>query len=203
MDIDLVNAPLGVGSDGQPVYLRDIWPSPAEVAEVIESSIESKMFTSSYDSVYDGDERWQHLDVPTGDSYAWDPTSTYVRQPPYFEGMSHGAGAAGGCARRPGAGRPRRQRHHRPHLTGRQHPARRPSGAVADRRRSGPSRLQLLRRAAGQPRSHDPGHVRQHPPAQPAGPRHRGRRHPTSARRRADVDLRRGQALRGGRACRW
>jgi len=88
MDVDLINSPLGSGADGQPVYLRDIWPSPAEVAAVIESSVESKMFTSSYESVYTGDERWQSLSVPTGAAYQWDNTSTYVRQPPYFEGMS-------------------------------------------------------------------------------------------------------------------
>ena len=88
IDLDLVNSPLGTGPDGSPVYLRDIWPSPAEVAAVIESSVESKMFTSSYDSVYDGDQRWQGLPVPTGDAYAWDNTSTYVRKPPYFDGIT-------------------------------------------------------------------------------------------------------------------
>jgi aconitate hydratase len=88
MDADLVNDPLGTGTDGQPVYLRDIWPSPAEVAAVIEVSVESKMFTSSYESVYEGDERWRNLDIPTGDAYEWDGRSTYVRKPPYFDGMS-------------------------------------------------------------------------------------------------------------------
>jgi aconitate hydratase len=88
MDVDLVGEPLGTGTDGRPVYLRDIWPSPDEVARAMETSIESTMFTSSYDSVYDGDERWRNLDVPTGDAYEWDPRSTYVRKPPYFDGMT-------------------------------------------------------------------------------------------------------------------
>ncbi|MDE3205769.1 MAG: aconitate hydratase AcnA, partial [Acidobacteriota bacterium] len=87
MKVDLVGEPLGTGSDGQPVYLRDIWPSPAEVAEVTGASITSEMFAGSYGSVYEGDSRWQQLEVPTGDSYEWDPTSTYVRKPPYFDGM--------------------------------------------------------------------------------------------------------------------
>jgi aconitate hydratase len=87
MDVDLVNEPLGTGTDGQPVYLRDIWPSPAEVAAAVESSIESKMFTSSYESVYEGDDRWKSLDVPASDAYEWSTTSTYVRKPPYFDGM--------------------------------------------------------------------------------------------------------------------
>jgi aconitate hydratase len=88
MDIDLMNDPLGRAPDGQPVYLRDVWPSPAEVAAAVEGSIESKMYTSSYESVYTGDDRWQQLAVPSGDAYEWDPTSTYVREPPYFEGVS-------------------------------------------------------------------------------------------------------------------
>jgi aconitate hydratase len=87
MDTDLLHDPLGTDPAGQPVYLRDIWPSPAEVADAVGSSIESGMFTSSYESVYTGDERWQRLEVPSGDAYEWDVTSTYVRQPPYFEGM--------------------------------------------------------------------------------------------------------------------
>jgi aconitate hydratase len=87
MDVDLVDEPLGTGTGGQPVYLRDIWPSPAEVAAAVESSIESKMFTSSYDSVYEGDDHWKSLDVAFSDAYEWSTTSTYVRKPPYFDGM--------------------------------------------------------------------------------------------------------------------
>ena len=88
MQVDLVNDPLGQDTDGQPVYLRDIWPTPQEVAKLVGTSIASEMFASSYGSVYEGDERWRSLDVPTGAAYAWDSTSTYVRQPPYFEGMT-------------------------------------------------------------------------------------------------------------------
>jgi aconitate hydratase len=88
MDVDIVQAPLGEDPSGQPVYLHDIWPSPQEVAAVVETTIESKMFTTSYESVYEGDARWRNLDVPIGDAYAWDQQSTYVRKPPYFEGMS-------------------------------------------------------------------------------------------------------------------
>ena len=87
MDFDLVSEPLGTDADGNRVHLRDIWPSPQEVAAVVDGSIESGMFRSSYADVFVGDERWQHLDVPGGDSYAWDDRSTYVRNPPYFEGM--------------------------------------------------------------------------------------------------------------------
>jgi aconitate hydratase len=87
MDIDLVNEPIGTGSSGQAVYLRDLWPSPAEVQSVVDSAVAAEMFTRDYADVFAGDERWQELDVPAGDTFAWDPDSTYVRHPPYFEGM--------------------------------------------------------------------------------------------------------------------
>jgi len=87
MDVDLYDEPLGTGDDGEPVYLRDIWPSTQEVDEVIASSLRSEMFLERYGSILEGDERWKSLSVPTGERYAWDDTSTYVRQPPFFDGM--------------------------------------------------------------------------------------------------------------------
>src|SRR5919106_3763736 len=82
MDVDLPGEPL----QGD-VYLRDVWPSRREVAEVMKRAIESDMFRKSYGEVFEGDENWSALEVPEGDRYAWDPGSTYVRRPPYFEGM--------------------------------------------------------------------------------------------------------------------
>jgi aconitate hydratase len=87
MDIDMVNEPIGTGSSGQAVYLRDLWPSPAEIQSVVDSAVAAEMFTRDYADVFAGDERWQELDVPSGDTFGWDPESTYVRHPPYFEGM--------------------------------------------------------------------------------------------------------------------
>ncbi len=84
MHVDLFEDPLGEDADGNPVYLREIWPSAAEVAQTIEQAVQSDMFRKSYDGVYAGDERWRTLDVPTGDSFAWDDSSTYVQNPPYF-----------------------------------------------------------------------------------------------------------------------
>ncbi len=86
IDIDLVNEPLGTGKDGQPVYLRDIWPSRREVEEALQS-LRAEMFREQYADVYAGDQRWNSLEVPEGDTYAWDPESTYVRLPPYFVDM--------------------------------------------------------------------------------------------------------------------
>jgi aconitate hydratase len=88
MDVDLLNEPLGQDSDGDDVFLRDIWPSPAEVDEIVNSSISSDMFNQGYSDVFAGDERWQSLPTPEGDTFAWDADSTYVRKPPYFDGMS-------------------------------------------------------------------------------------------------------------------
>jgi aconitate hydratase len=90
MDIDLIHEPLGVGADGNAVYLHDIWPTPQEVQTVITSSISSEMFTKDYADVFAGDERWRSLPTPTGDIFTWDGDSTYVRKPPYFEGMAAG-----------------------------------------------------------------------------------------------------------------
>jgi aconitate hydratase len=87
MDIDLVDDPLGVDADGEEVYLKDIWPSTKEIAQTIEEAVQSDMFRKSYGQVFDGDERWNGLEVPTGERFAWDDESTYVRQPPYFEGL--------------------------------------------------------------------------------------------------------------------
>ena len=87
MDADIVNDPIGVDSDGVDVYLRDLWPSGQEVGETVERAVRSEMFRSSYDDVFAGDERWNSLQVPTGDRFAWDDRSTYVHLPPYFEGM--------------------------------------------------------------------------------------------------------------------
>jgi aconitate hydratase len=87
MDIDFATEPLGVGSDG-PVFLRDVWPSPQDVEHEIMTSVKGEMFKQQYADVFGGDSRWRGLSVPTGDRYAWDPKSTYVKNPPYFDGMT-------------------------------------------------------------------------------------------------------------------
>jgi aconitate hydratase len=88
MDLDITSEPLGTGSDGQPVHLSDIWPSAKEIDDVIASAIGATGFSSAYSDVFAGDEQWQSLPTPTGDTFAWDDESTYVRKPPYFEGMA-------------------------------------------------------------------------------------------------------------------
>ena len=88
MDFDFETEPLGQDQQGQDVFLSDIWPTPAEVQSTIDSSINSEMFTSQYASVFDGDERWKSLPTPKGALFEWDDASTYVKKPPYFEGMT-------------------------------------------------------------------------------------------------------------------
>jgi aconitate hydratase len=87
MDLDLTREPIGVGKDG-PVFLRDIWPSPQDVSEEVLRSVKSEFFKKQYADVFKGDEQWQSLDVPSRETYAWDTQSTYVKNPPYFEGMT-------------------------------------------------------------------------------------------------------------------
>jgi len=88
MDVNVMNDSLGDDAEGNPVFLKDIWPDAREIHDAVANNIDSTMFKSSYDSVFEGDENWQQIDSPEGEIYTWDATSTYVRNPPYFEGMT-------------------------------------------------------------------------------------------------------------------
>ncbi len=87
MDVDLTREPLGMGHDGEPVYLKDIWPSDAEVNRVVAESVSEQMFRRRYADVFRGDDNWSRLEIPQGERYKWDPQSEYVKKPPYFDGM--------------------------------------------------------------------------------------------------------------------
>ncbi|MBO0882774.1 MAG: aconitate hydratase, partial [Mycobacterium sp.] len=87
LQTNLLRDPLGTGSDGEPVYLRDIWPSTTEIGQVIDTCLRAEMFSKDYADVFAGDERWRGLAVPSGQTFDWDAGSTYVRKPPYFDGM--------------------------------------------------------------------------------------------------------------------
>ena len=91
MDIDLETEPLGSDKSGQPVYLRDVWPTQKEVMEAINSSIRPEMFRKAYEESLEGDQRWKMIDAPSGELFQWDPSSTYVKRPPFFENMSRKA----------------------------------------------------------------------------------------------------------------
>ena len=88
VDIDMTKEPLGIGTDGQPVFLRDIWPSNKEIGDMIAATVGPEMFAKNYAEVFKGDSRWNLIESPDGESYRWDETSTYIKHPPYFEGMT-------------------------------------------------------------------------------------------------------------------
>ena len=88
VDIDFEKEPIGTGKNGEPVFLRDLWPTTAEISAAVAKSIKPEMYQQTYGRVYDGDQQWQRLDVPKGATYAWDGGSTYIKHPPYFEGMA-------------------------------------------------------------------------------------------------------------------
>ena len=91
MKVDITKDALGADQDGNPVFLKDIWPTEAEVNDVVANAIGEDMFSKSYSDVFAGDAQWQALPIPTGNTFEWDAESTYVRKPPYFEGMGDGA----------------------------------------------------------------------------------------------------------------
>jgi aconitate hydratase len=95
LNVDLTSEPLGHNADGDEVYLKDIWPSSHEIQEAISGSIDADMFRSSYAGVFEGDERWKNIDAPSGEMFAWQDDSTYIQNPPYFEGMTMAAPGIG------------------------------------------------------------------------------------------------------------
>ena len=121
VDTDLTTDPIGHDDQGNPVLLSELWPSIEEVSETIRASLTSDMFRARYSAVFDGDEYWQQVRTESGQTYAWQDDSTYVKNPPFFETHDHDTRAGDRHRRRPGAGHGRRQRHHRPHLPGRIH----------------------------------------------------------------------------------
>ena len=99
MDIDLATEPIGYDPQGEPVFLRDVWPSMREIEAAVEQAIDAQMYTTRYADVFTGDQHWQSLETPVGDTFAWDPDSTYVRKPPYFDGMARHPSAVTDVAR--------------------------------------------------------------------------------------------------------
>ena len=135
----------------QEVFLKDIWPTNQEVAAMVLSSVTAGMFRERYADVFLGDERWQAIKVEGGATYRWNPSSTYVQNPPYFEGMTMTPSPVQRHPRRPAAGDLRRFDHHRPHLAGRQHQGSLARGPLPVRAPGDARRVQLLWRPPRQP----------------------------------------------------
>ena len=177
----------------------DIWPTNAEVRSMIDNYVDADMFKARYADVFKGDERWQGIPVTGGETYAWPAASTYIANPPYFEGMTMTPTPPGDIVdARPLAllGNSITTDHISPAGSDQ---GGQPRRHLPDRARGQPRRVQLLRRAPRQRRGDDPRHVRQHPHQEQDGARGRGRLHPLHSHRRADGDLRRRHALQGGR----
>ncbi len=205
IDVDLDNEPLGTGRDGEPVFLRDIWPTPAgDPRHGVGRAVRAEMFEREYGDVFTGDERWPRCRCPTGEHLrlgrrldlrqaARRSSSGMPREPEPVEDIAGRARA--GAARRLG--------HHRPHLAGRRDQARQPGRAVPDRARRRAEGLQLLRLAPRQPRGDDARHLRQRAAAQPAragASRAAGRcTCPTASRCRSTTP----RCATARRACRW
>ena len=192
MDIDIFEEPLGQGSDGQDVFLKDIWPSSEEIKDTVAEAVREEMFKEGYSDVFEGDERWKGLDTPDGDRYTW-PDSTYVRKPSFFEDMDSEPAEVEpieGARVLAVLGDSVTTDHISPAGAIKKDE---PSRRVADRERRRARRLQLIRLAARQPRGDDPRNLREHPASQFAG-REGGRIH-ARPRRRGDDDLRGGDGL--------
>ena len=177
MNFDFEVDALGTDSEGNDVFLKDIWPDAAEVQDTIDSSINKDMFTHQYASVFEGDDRWRNLETPTGATFEWDAESTYVRKPPYFDGMTMQTTPVSDIVRRSRAREARRLGHDRPHQPRRLHQGRKSCRPVPHRARGRPQGLQLLRLTARQPRGDDSRHLREHSPEEPAARRGGGRLH--------------------------
>ena len=195
VNTDLTSQPVGSDRDGNPVMLDELWPTAAEVEQVVAGAVAAKLYTDQYGRIFDGDERWRELPVPTGELFQWDPDSTYVREATFFERPADLSDIVD--ARR--AGDPGRLGHDRPHLSGRVDRVVHTRRPLPGRARRRAARVQQLRRAARQPRGDGARHLREHPAAKPDRRGRRGRLHPALPRRRADVDLRRVDALPGRR----
>ena len=219
VDIDLTAEPLGADRDGNPVFLRDIWPSSAEIQDTIAGSLNAEMYRGEYANVFGGNPTWNAIPVAGGDLFPWDNAhSTYIHEPPFFVDLAPEPAAPQDIRGRARSGVSGRQHHHRSHLAGRQHRGGQPGGTLSDRARRAGQRVQPIRRAARQPRGPDARHLRQHPHQEQAGAGSGrwvhslpwgGRRTKDEGRNRFVVgrwsfvrraaDLRRGDEIPGGR----
>ncbi len=193
--VDLTTEPLGTDADGEPVYLKDIWPSSKAVAKTVRKAVKKSMFRRRYGNVFEGDSEWQGIEVTGGLTYEWDVQSTYVQEPPYFVDLTPHAEAGHRHRRCPHPRPVPRFDHHGPHLARRRDQARQPRRPLPHRAWRGAARLQFLRIAARQSRDDDARHLRQHPHQESDREGHRGRRHAALSLRGGHEHLRRGDAL--------
>ncbi len=200
MNIDVTKEPIGTGSDGQPVYMKDLWPTQAEIADMVHRTVTREAFQSKYADVFAGDERWRDIPVKGGLTYEWPSTSTYVQNPPYFEGMGPEPGEISDVRDARILAVLGELGDDGPHLAGRLVPQEPPGRSVPGRAPGAGAGVQLLWCAPRQSRGDDARHLRQHPHQERDAAGRRGRLHQGPGRR-ADLDLRGGDGLEAqGRA---
>ena len=194
MQVDLTRDPLGADKQGKPVYLADIWPKTEEIEHLVEATITARMFKTKYASVFDGDANWRKVKAPAGQTYAWDIGSTYVQEPPYFEGLTKTPVPVADIENARILALFLEFDHHRPHFAGGFDQGRESGWPISRRTSGASSRLQPVRHSAGQPRGDDARHLRQHSHQEPDGERRnrqcgRGRLHTHAAVGGASPDL--------------
>ena len=201
--VDLTKNDIGQDKDGKPVYLKDIWPSSAEVAEVLRTAITPEMFAKRYGDVFKGDERWQKIGGKPSLTYGWNDGSTYVALPPYFDGLPKTPAPVTDIVNARVLGLFGEFDHHRPHLAGGRHRQGWAGGRLSGLAPGPAGGFQLVRRKARPPRGDDARHLRQHPHQEPDGEGRRGRRDPAPALGRTGCRSTRRPCATRPRARRW
>ena len=195
MNVDLAKEPLGVDQKGKKVFLKDIWPSNKEIGEFVAKNVTRQIFAKKYADVFKGDANWRKIAVKGGLTYEWDDRSTYVQNPPYFEGMEKRQRPIEDIVDARVLGAVPRLDHHRPHLAGRIDQGSEPGRRIPARPPGAADGLQPIRHAPRQSRGDDARHLRQYPHQEPDGAGRRRRRHHPLSVEAAHDDVRRGDEV--------
>ena len=197
MYVDMAKDPLGVDQKGKKVFLKDIWPSNKEIGEFVAKNITKQIFAKKYADVFKGDANWRKIAVKGGLTYEWDDRSTYVQNPPYFEGMDKRQRPIEDIVDARVLGLFLELDHHRPHLAGGIDQGSKPGRRISARPSGPPEGLQPIRHAPRQSPGHDARHLRQYPHQEPDGAGRRRRRHHPLSVEAAHDDVRRGHEVQG------
>ncbi len=182
MNVDMAKDPIGTDQKGKNVFLKDIWPTNKEIGAFVAKNVTKKLFTKKYGDVFKGDTHWRKISVKGGLTYDWDDRSTYVQNPPYFEGMKKSPTPLEDIVEAPRSGAVRRLDHHRPHFAGGIDQGREPGRRIPARSSGSSEGLQPVRHPPRQSPGHDARHLRQHPHQEPDGAGRRRRRHRSTIR---------------------
>ncbi len=198
MQVDVAKEPLGEDQKGKKVFLKDIWPSNKEIGSFVSKNVTKTIFAKKYADVFKGDANWRKIAVKGGLTYAWDDRSTYVQNPPYFEGIEKRQKPLEDIVEARVLALLLELDHHRPHFAGRIDQAGEPGRRVPARPSGAPEGLQPIRHAARQSSGHDARHLRQYPAEEPDGAGRGGRIYDPLSVQAADDHVRRGDEVQRG-----